>query len=485
MPPPRGTGASQQEAPVRDVRERRPDLLAGHHPVGAVLHRPGRHPGQVGTGSRLGIALAPQLIPGRDRGEKPLPLLLATVRQQCRRQQVFTHVVDAVRRTRQCVLLMENDLLQQGRASAMWLRPAEADPTVDTQAPLPLMAELEALVLAARSAGGTKLCEFAGQIGSEPVPPLVAEGLIGSRQPQIHAAYRTVGQMRSDAPSGLTGQPRQLSIETPRLRFEALTCGEGPLALCLHGFPDSAQTWRWLLPELAAAGFRAVAPWTRGYAPTECPADDDFSLSALAADANALHETLGGDGDAVLIGHDWGAMTAYLAAATPGRWRRIAALAVPPPQTAARAFLDYDQLRRSFYVHLFQTPLAEFVVAADNLRFLDRLWADWSTGYDASDDLPAVKAALGDAPNLRAAIGYYRAMFSSGVPMESPGVPTLYLHGREDGAFGAELTTGVEAELPTGSQVELVEGAGHFLHLERPDAVNRRLIDWLTENGDL
>jgi pimeloyl-ACP methyl ester carboxylesterase len=115
------------------------------------------------------------------------------------------------------------------------------------------------------------------------------------------------------------------------LEFGLLEAGRGPLALCLHGFPDTARTWRYLLPELAAAGFRAVAPFMRGYAPTAVPDDGRYSVGALAGDAGALHEVLGGDGRAVLIGHDWGAEAAYAAGAlAPDRWRRLVTLAVPP-----------------------------------------------------------------------------------------------------------------------------------------------------------
>src|SRR5215216_2468283 len=84
------------------------------------------------------------------------------------------------------------------------------------------------------------------------------------------------------------------------VEFAYLECGEGPLALCLHGFPDSARTWRHLLPRLAAAGFHAVAPWMRGYAPTAVPADGRYQNGALVADACALHEALGGGADAVV-----------------------------------------------------------------------------------------------------------------------------------------------------------------------------------------
>src|SRR3954469_25253216 len=96
------------------------------------------------------------------------------------------------------------------------------------------------------------------------------------------------------------------------LDFAYLEAGEGPLALCLHGFPDSAWTWRHLLPELADAGFRAVAPFMRGYAPTAVPADGRYQTAALGLDACALHEALGGDADAVIVGHDWGAMATYI-----------------------------------------------------------------------------------------------------------------------------------------------------------------------------
>src|SRR6478736_6012548 len=91
------------------------------------------------------------------------------------------------------------------------------------------------------------------------------------------------------------------------LTFAYLEAGAGPLALCLHGFPDCAEGWRPLLGKLANAGFHAVAPYMRGYAPTEVPADGRYQSGVLVSDANALHEVLGGDSQAMIIGHDWGA----------------------------------------------------------------------------------------------------------------------------------------------------------------------------------
>ncbi|WP_327090651.1 alpha/beta hydrolase [Nonomuraea sp. NBC_01738] len=251
----------------------------------------------------------------------------------------------------------------------------------------------------------------------------------------------------------------------------------------MHGFPDTAHTWRHLMPALAERGYRAVAPFLRGYAPTEVT--DVFEVGALVADANALHEELGGDENAVIIGHDWGAYPVY---GTTDRFRRSVALALPPTTWLLDHFFGYEQLKRSFYVFLFQTQLAETAAAMPG--FLDGLWADWSPGYDATDDLAFLRTSLGDPANLAAAIGYYRAMLGTtpstgrfsteqAAANQGPDGPILYLHGGRDGCIGADLVRDVE--LPEGSHAEIIEDAGHFLHLERPDVVNARILDWLAK----
>lgn len=274
--------------------------------------------------------------------------------------------------------------------------------------------------------------------------------------------------------------------------FAYLEAGSGPLALCLHGFPDSAWGFRHLIPALAGAGFRAVAPFMRGYAPTEVPADGRYQTGVLGLDACALHEVLGGDGDAVLIGHDWGAMAAYVAANhEPRRWRRVVTMAVPPPGALQAGFLSYAQLRRSWYMFFFQHPLADVVVPMGDLAFVEALWADWSPGYDASEDLPHVKDALRDPANLAAALGYYRATLGGvGVDPQLEEVqakgneptaqPMLYLHGERDGCIGMEIAGGAAAFLPAeGSRIATIPDAGHFLHLERPAEVNSLVTDFV------
>ena len=292
-------------------------------------------------------------------------------------------------------------------------------------------------------------------------------------------------------------EPRQGRITANGVDFAFLEAGEGPLALCLHGFPDTPRGFIHLLPALAEAGFRAVAPWMRGYAPTAIPADARYQQGALAADANALHEALGGGADAVLIGHDWGATATYPAVNhEPDRWSAMVAASVPHPAVAAGIMFDYEQIKRSFYMFFFQHPLAEAVVQMNDLAFIDGLWRDWSPGLGAEEARPAidaVKESLRADANLAAALGYYRATIG-GVGLDdalndiqNAGVgpvtqPALYLHGRDDGCVGVDFAELTASHLThERSRVEIVDGVGHFLQLENPITVNRLIVEFLTE----
>ena len=279
------------------------------------------------------------------------------------------------------------------------------------------------------------------------------------------------------------------------LTFRYLSAGEGPLALCLHGFPDCADGWRPLLGELARAGYRAVAPYMRGYAPTEVPADGRYQSGVLVADANALHEALGADDRAVVIGHDWGAFAAYGApGVAPHRWSKAVVASVPPAAVAMPMLLSYDLLKSNFwYQFVFCNPLADLAVPMNDLEFISKLWGDWSPGFDPSDALVPVKNSLRDPANLSAALGYYRhtlgGAFSDpalsdeqGASMQVPDVPTLYLHGTTDGCFPAPSREQLNGAFSSpGSRAELVADAGHFLHYEQPQRVAELVVGFLAE----
>ena len=291
-----------------------------------------------------------------------------------------------------------------------------------------------------------------------------------------------------------TTEPTQHHVRVGNIDLAYLAVGgSGPLAVCLHGFPDTAHTWTHLLPALADAGFRAVAPWLRGYAPSGLDPNDHYQIGASVADVVAMHEALGGDADAVLIGHDWGARIATGASVlAPDRWSRLVTASVPPSAAVAQGFLTYPQLRRSWYMFFFQNPLAEIAVAMNDLEFIDHLWQDWSPGLDAPEHVERVKESLRDPANLHAAIEYYRATLN---PAEhttadyqaeeaaidgTPTQPHLYLHGESDGCIGVEVGRLAEPLLTVpGSRLEVIEGAGHFLQLEQPERVNRSILEFL------
>ena len=150
------------------------------------------------------------------------------------------------------------------------------------------------------------------------------------------------------------------------------------------------------------------------------------------------------------------------------------------------------QLKRSWYMFFFQHPLADLVVGANDLAFIDMLWADWSPGFDGGHAVEATKAALRDPANLAAALGYYRATLGAGkrdpeldelqarMGAEVPGQPLLYLHGVNDGCIGREVAEFAAANVPENVEVRMVDRAGHFLQLEQPEVVARHVIDWIT-----
>ena len=275
--------------------------------------------------------------------------------------------------------------------------------------------------------------------------------------------------------------------------FSYLECGTGKLALLLHGFPDTAQTWRHLMPQLADMDYRVVAPFMRGYAPSAVPSDGCYQTAMLARDANALHENLGGDSEAIIIGHDWGAPSCYGAAIdAPTRWHRVVGMAVPPTAALGMAFVqNLEQIKKSWYMFFFQHGLADLVVGANNHAFIEMLWRDWSPGYDASVDLEAIRKSLADPKNLQAALGYYRATLGDGyrdpqlselqnqMAASVPTQPLLYLHGANDGCIGVDVVESAKKIAPANVKFEVVEAAGHFLQLEQPKVVNKLICDFL------
>ena len=290
-------------------------------------------------------------------------------------------------------------------------------------------------------------------------------------------------------------EPGWIDVAAPTVQLKALTWGpaDAPIALCLHGFPDTAYGFRKLAPHLVAAGYRVIAPFMRGYVPSSVPADRAYHLGALMDDALQVRAASNPTDEDVVIGHDWGAIAATGLAAMPDSpFRKAVVMSVPPSVTlrsrrAGVVKLLPAQLLRSWYISYFQLP---FAPERSGSWIVPLLWRRWSPGYPAEQDLRHVDAAIGSPQRWRAALGPYRATIRNYRPparyaelhrwwTEPPQLPTLYLHGAQDGCMTAKFTEFVGAALPAGSDVAVVERAGHFLQLEQPEEVGRRIVDFL------
>jgi len=285
----------------------------------------------------------------------------------------------------------------------------------------------------------------------------------------------------------------EIALHANGLRFAALEAGPtaGPLALFLHGFPDSATTWQHQLPVFAAQGYRAVAPWLRGYPPTEIPpAGAYYDRATLAADVAALIEVLSPGKPCLLIGQDWGAAIGYgLLAAYPEKVRRAALLAVPhPAQVRATLKRSPRHALRSFHWFVFQLPrLPEWLCARRDHAFLETLWRLWSPDFDDALHVAEIRRSMAIPGALQASLAYYRAMFGTRhadpaladvrARMDSPiAVPTRVLCGSRD--MRREMLEPQRRYFTADYDWTVVEGAGHFLHREQPDTVNGLLLEW-------
>jgi len=286
----------------------------------------------------------------------------------------------------------------------------------------------------------------------------------------------------------------QITLHASGLSFSALAAGRGPLVLCLHGFPDCMRSYRHQLPAFAAAGYRAIAPMMRGYEPSSQPANGDYHIVRMAEDVIGWLDELGAE-RVHLIGHDWGAVVSYVAAAmAPERFHSLTTIAIPHPGGMERGQAIRHvpkQLANSWYMAFFQLRgISDAFVSARNWAFIDKLWRDWSPGWKwPTEELEAVKQTLGQPGVKSAALGYYRAFIDRGEGAKQTRrlfrtpirVPTLALTGALDGCMDSRLYEHSMSnhEFHAGFRVERFDGAGHFLHQEQPERANKLLIDWV------
>jgi pimeloyl-ACP methyl ester carboxylesterase len=255
--------------------------------------------------------------------------------------------------------------------------------------------------------------------------------------------------------------------------------GEGPAVLLLHGFPDSSHLWRKQVPALLDAGLRVIAPDLRGFGESDRPNRvEDYALGRSVRDMLAVLDGLGVEG-VYVVGHDFGAVVAWLlAASAPVRVERLVAMSVGHPNTARERTIE--QREKAWYQLFFQ-----FAGTAEELLRRD----DWKLMREilrGDGDVDRYLADLARPGALTAALNWYRANLAperelaEQPPLPAVAAPTLGMWSSRDN-YVTEIRMIRSAEHVTGQwRYERIDGASHWLQLDRPDEVNALLVDFLT-----
>lgn len=285
------------------------------------------------------------------------------------------------------------------------------------------------------------------------------------------------------------GERRERFVEADGVRLHIVEQGEGPPVVCLHGFPDFWYSWRLLLPELSAAGFRGIAPDLRGYNRSDRPEGiDPYRIRHLTADVATVIEKIAG-GRAVVVGHDWGGILGWrLAARRPELVEKLVILNAPHPSIFRRRLVSSLQLLRSWYIGFFQMPvLPEAALGAfDSALLRGVLRAPASVeGQLDPDALRIYEAAFAAPGALSAAIAWYRALRRPDALSASGRVhcPTLVIWGEQDRHLDRSNLRGLEKRVAHLSLLRLPE-AGHWVHLEAPRQVNARILRFLADGSE-
>lgn len=247
-----------------------------------------------------------------------------------------------------------------------------------------------------------------------------------------------------------------------------------PLVVLVHGFPDTPHGWSVIADALAQAGYWVVAPFLRGYAPSEAGPHDTTSRD-LAEDGAAYGLALGRE-RLHLVGHDWGAELAWGAVGLrPERFLSVTAIGIPH-RAALRPSLKLAWGLRHFAELTF--PGGEGRFARDDFAMIARLARRWSPTWEFGDDeLAPVKACFREPGTTHAALGYYRA-----AAVRTPGylkakvqVPTLCIAGQHDPAVEVRDFEATRGHFTGPFEVLPVPG-GHFCHRESPQPVIEGLL---------
>ncbi len=278
--------------------------------------------------------------------------------------------------------------------------------------------------------------------------------------------------------------------------LEAISAGddESQLIILVHGFPDSPKNWQPVIDRLAESGYKVIAPWLKGYSPSQ--AIPPFNIGTIGLDIIEIALNYSGKNKAIIIGHDFGAMGAYCAANLRGDlFEKIVTMSVPPFGAIFEGFLTTEQLKKSWYIFFHQTFLAEIVLPMNNFEYIDRLWSDWGpeSTPNYKEFTENAKLCFADPENIQAALGYYRSIFdltentdnniaaALSAFQQAVVLPTLYLHGSDDGCIGIEVGNLASKYLNNQSKSKIIKNSGHFLQIDAPTEMLAEINEFLSK----
>jgi epoxide hydrolase 4 len=271
------------------------------------------------------------------------------------------------------------------------------------------------------------------------------------------------------------------------VRLHYVEAGEGPLVLLLHGFPQFWYQWRHQIPALVEAGFRVVAPDMRGYNLSDKPPGvRAYRVELLAGDVEHLILACG-ERTADVVGHDWGAIAAWVAAMRyPGRVGKLAILNISHPARLLDGLLSPMQLLRSSYVFFFQIPrLPEGVIRAGDFALLRSVFRrdPVRPGALTAEDIERYIEAIARPEALTASINYYRALlrypWETREPLQRVGAPVLVIWGERDRFLSRRLAEPPRLWVPDLLGVKRLPDASHWVAEDRPLEVNTLLLGFL------
>jgi pimeloyl-ACP methyl ester carboxylesterase len=262
------------------------------------------------------------------------------------------------------------------------------------------------------------------------------------------------------------------------MSFDALQWGpgDGRPVLLLHGFPQRNTSWSEIGVRLAEIGMRAVAVNQRGYSPGARPLDvSAYALPELVADTVAIIDSLGGV--VHLVGHDFGGVVGWqVAARYPEKVHTFTALSTPNQLALNEELARSEEARARFgYILRFrEVGVAEQELLANNAAGFRAVFG----GAVPAEQVEADARFFSEPGVLTAALNWYRAMSrhdADGLPHVT--VPTTYVWGADDVAFGREAAESSRYYVDAPYVFIPLEGTGHWLLEEAVDTVSEAIAE--------